>query len=175
MSDVVVGGPASSTDQLEGFRLGPVATAALFLRGAKQAVGLARGDVNAARSTARRIGVGRLVSGGLMVVRPTFAPGLIGIPARGPVQNQWLPRLLAAREAATGALLLIGARGSGNALPYLTAASVVDALEAFLLAVAVKRRDVATEGGRAFLVADIGSALAGIGAWTRMRQDATAA
>src|SRR4051794_23051188 len=91
-----------ATGQLAGFRLGPVATAAVFLRGAKQAVGLARSDTLAAQSTARRIGIGRLISGGLMVVRPTFAPGLIGVPVRGSVQGQWLPRLLAAREAATG-------------------------------------------------------------------------
>jgi len=165
---------AEAIGQLEGFRLGPVATAAVFLRGAKQAVRLARGDVDGARTTARRIGLGRLVSGGLMMVRPTFAPGLIGVPVRGSVQGQWLPRVLAAREAATGALLLAGARGAGNALPYLAAASMVDATEAFLLALAVKRRSVTADGGLAFVVADVGSALAGIGAWTRMRQPASA-
>jgi hypothetical protein len=156
--------------QLAGFRLGPLATAAVFLRGAKQAVGLARGDAVAARSAARKIAVGRLVSGGLMLVRPTFAPGLLGVPVSGAVAGQWLPRLLAAREAATGVLLLTGARDDGNALPYLAAASIVDATEAFLLAIAVKRRSVAADGGRAFLVADVGSAMAGIGAWARMRQ-----
>jgi hypothetical protein len=160
----------AAPEQLAGFRLGPFATAAMFLRGAKQAVGLVRGDPDSVRTTARRIGLGRLVSGSVMLIRPTFAPGLLGIPARGDVHGQWLPRLLAAREAATGALLLSGARGEGSALPYLAAASVVDGTEAFLLAVAVKRRSVAADGGRAFVVADIGSALAGIGAWARMRR-----
>ena len=166
---------AAPVEQLAGFKLGPVATAAVFLRGAKQAVRLARSDDEAARSVARRIGIGRVVSGGLMFVRPTFAPGVLGIPVRGDMHGQWLPRLLAARDAATGLLLLAGARGTGNALPYLAAASVIDGSEAFLLAVAVKRRALPADGGRAFLVADIGSALAGIGAWARMHQRALVA
>lgn len=159
-------------EQLAGFQLGPLATAVVFLRGAKQAVRLARSDDTSARLAARRIGIGRVVSGGLMFVRPTFAPGLLGIPVRGDMHGQWLPRLLAARDAATGLLLLAGARGTRNALPYLAAASIIDGGEAVLLAVAVKRRAVPADGGRAFLVADIGSALAGIGAWARMHEQA---
>jgi len=160
----------AAPEQLAGFRLGPVATAAVFLRGAKQAVGLARGDTASATTTARRIGIGRLVSGSLMLTRPTFSPGLLGVPLHGDVHGQWVARMLAAREAATGVLLLTGARRPGNALPYLAAASLIDATEAFLLTMAVKRHNVTADGGRAFVVADIGSAMAGIGAWTRMRQ-----
>lgn len=158
------GGPHIALDQIPALTAGAV----LFGLGAREGRRLARGDIATARHSARQIGLTRMAFGAAMLLRPTLLVTALGIRDTGRPAARWLPRLLAAREIALGAGLAASSRDDQNPYPGLITLSLIDAGEAVVLLLALHSREVARERGWAFIAADVGSALAGVGAMTQL-------
>jgi hypothetical protein len=165
------GGPHLALSQFTALAAGAV----LFGLGAREARRLARGDIAAARRSARQIGLTRIAFGLAMLLRPTLLITALGIRDVGRPPARWLPRLLAAREIALGAGLATSSRGDGNPYPGLITLSLTDAGEAVVLLLALHTREVACERGWAFIAADVGSALTGVGAMVQLRNTPSSA
>ena len=158
------GGPHIALDQLPALTAGAV----LFGLGAREGRRLARGDIATAWHSARQIGLTRMAFGAAMLLRPTLLVTALGIRDTGRPAARWLPRLLAAREIALGAGLAASSRDDQNPYPGLITLSLINAGEAVVLLLALHSREVARERGWAFIAADVGSALAGVGAMTQL-------
>jgi hypothetical protein len=116
---------------------------------------------------ARILGTTRLVAGASILLAPSVLTKLLGLtPSRSASR---LARLIGFRELAVGTAACVAANHDRDPLPGLLAISVADGLEAIVISVALQRRAIPADRGYAFVLADLGSALAGLGILARMR------
>jgi hypothetical protein len=148
-----------------------VVGAALFGVGAIEALRLGRGDVGDARRSARSTGGARVVAGSVLLARPQAMPWLLGSPAEIRSALPWLGRMLAIRELVLGVATLRASRPGEDPRPWLLVLALVDTGEAAVLLDALRRGTVRQSRGSAFVLADLGSALAGAGVLRQLRSD----
>jgi hypothetical protein len=92
-----------------------------------------------APALARQLAAGRVVMAAAALAAPVPAARILGTDTATAGRVTWLTRMMAVRDGAIGAGGLAATRGSGSAAPWLLAGAVSDAVDAAVLAVALRQ------------------------------------
>lgn len=147
---------------------GPAVGVLLFAAGLSQARRLASGDAHDAQRAARTSGITRMAVGGMIAARPELFVKLLHGTASRDAATRLLVRIFAVREIAVGLGTLMAATANRDVRRWLLLLSVIDTGEALVLLPAVWRRTVPAATGIAFIAADLGSSVSGIGVVTQI-------
>jgi hypothetical protein len=115
----------------------------------------------AAESTARQLALGRTAVAAFLMAAPVTAQRLIGLDTGTAQRIAWLTRLTAVRDGALGVGALAAGR-AGEARSWVVAGAVSDAVDALVIAAALKQGRL--RGVRPALVVPASAAVAAVGA-----------
>jgi len=105
-------------------------------------------------------GVGRLVLGGVFLIRPEGSTRLLGLDAVTARRITWLARMAAARDVALGAGTVVSSWTGRDPALWLVGGAVSDAVDAVVIADAVRtRRLPAAKAGAMVVLAAAAAAL----------------
>jgi len=97
--------------------------------------------VTPAMRVTRAVGWGRLVAGGVLVLRPRLLPAIAGFHPGSAHEQEWLVQMMAAREAGLGLGTMTALHTGDSPRPWLWAQAVSDAGDAVAF-LSVARRPV---------------------------------
>lgn len=112
------------------------------------------------------LGVGRTAAGVVLLAAPTLSLRLLGTDTATAQRVAWLTRMMGVRDGALGVGTLIASR-RGDALPWVVAGAVSDAVDTLALSAAVKQGRLRGLTVRGIVPLSGGAALAG--AWSALR------
>lgn len=117
---------------------------------------------------ATRLGAGRAAIAALILAAPTVSVRLLGTDTATARRASWLTRMMGVRDGAIGAGALAAGRSSASgAVPWLLAGAAADAVDAVVLAGALRQRRIKGVLPRA--VVGLAAATAAVGAVTAVR------
>jgi hypothetical protein len=151
--------------------LAPVAGGTLFSLGVAQARRLARGTSTDTSKAASTNGPARTVAGALLILHPDLLHRTLRSDPASTCPN-WLTHMIGVRETILGLCTWTAARTQRDVSSWLLALALVDAGEALVLLHAIRRHEIRTSPGLAFIAADAGSAATAIGLITQQRRTA---
>jgi hypothetical protein len=119
-------------------------------------------------SMAMQLAAGRAVFAATMTAAPVFSARLLGADTATAQRVTWLTRMMAVRDGALGAGGVAAARRGGAApAPWLLGGAVSDAVDAIVIAAALKQGRV--KGLVPRLIVPAAAATAAVGAVTALR------
>jgi hypothetical protein len=120
------------------------------------------------RALAARLAGGRVVMATGMLAAPELTVRLLGADTATARRVTWLARMLAVRDAAIGLGGVVALRREGDARPWLVAGAVSDAVDAVVIAAAVRQGRVGGAGPAALVPGAAAVAAAGLVAAARL-------
>ena len=120
------------------------------------------GSIVTPQNVALGIGVGRLVIGSTFLLVPRFSVRVLGVDSASAKRMSFLARMAAARDIGLGAGTL-DAGPTSAARPWLLAGAAADAVDAVVIAAAMRRG--VTRGGAATGIVVGAAATAAVGVW----------
>lgn len=110
---------------------------------------------------AQQLALGRALAGTVILAAPVLSARLLGTDSATAQRVVWLTRMMAVRDAALGAGALAAGRGQGPVTPWLIGGAVSDAVDAVVLAQALRTGRAKGLGARAVVPLALGAAAAG--------------
>ena len=90
-------------------------------------------------SAGRQLAVGRVGAAAACLAAPVPAARLLGLDTATAARVSWLTRMMAIRDGALGVGALLAQRNGGNAAPWLLGGAASDAVDAVVIAGALKQ------------------------------------
>lgn len=119
-----------------------------------------------ARTVGLSLGAGRLAIGAIFLAAPVSSVRLLGLDTAAAARVTWLARMTAARDGVLGAGTLVCSARQNGAGAWLLAGSVSDAVDAAVLAAALREGGVRGWPAQAVTAGALAAAVAGAAAAT---------
>jgi hypothetical protein len=116
---------------------------------------------------ARQLAAGRVGAAAAFLAAPIPALRLLGVDTATAARVSWLTRMMAIRDGALGVGALLAGHRGGDPAPWLLGGAVSDAVDAVVIAGALKRGRV--KGVLPTAVVPLAAVVAGVGALTAAR------
>jgi hypothetical protein len=119
---------------------------------------------------ARQLSAARVVAAAVIMAAPVFSARLLGADTATAQRVSWLTRMMAVRDGAIGAGGLSAARRGDSVATWVMGGAVSDAVDAVVLAAALKQGRIRGVMPSAIVVGAAGAAALGVATAARVRR-----